>query len=84
MTFPFFCKVLYTFLSVLEGLVLLNVLSGLFFPKGKLHIILEWSITPILVPVRFITNKSVLRINGTDLSYIITYVIIYYLRMLIK
>lgn len=77
-------QVLYLFLSIIEGLVLLNVISIFLFSKGKIRNALEWTITPILAPVRFLVQKSVIRINGSDISYIITYVIIYYLRMLIK
>ncbi|MBQ4522634.1 MAG: YggT family protein [Lachnospiraceae bacterium] len=77
-------KIIYVFLSILEGLVLLNMILSFLIPKGKIRNILEWTITPLLVPVRFLIRKSVIRMNGADISYIITYVIIYYLRMLIK
>lgn len=84
MTFSSLHKVLYIFLSIIEGLVLLNMFLTFLAPKGKFRSILEWAITPILVPVRFLSQRSVIRINGVDISYIITYVVIYYLRMLIK
>ena len=67
MTFSYLYKVLYVFLSFIEGLVLLNMFFIFLLPKGKIRSILEWAITPILVPVRFLIQRSVIRMNGVDI-----------------
>ena len=84
MNFSYLFEVASTFLAIIEGLVFVNIFLSIIVPRGKIRRIFEWSIEPILTPIRFFIKRSVIRISGVDISYIITYVVVSYLRMLIR
>lgn len=73
----------YTVLMFLEWLILLYIVSIWLLPDCWLRRTLAEHVDPFFIPVRFLLKKSVMRCKW-DFSYLITLLIIFYLKSVMR